>query len=70
MPQARLDGQVTGVVELTGVVRRGEQRAPFMPKNTEGSILFTYRQEIMNSESINTVMAYSCVSPSVQSGKG
>ncbi|XP_042215336.1 surfeit locus protein 1-like isoform X2 [Homarus americanus] len=42
-PESRLEGQIEGLVEVTAVVRRGENRAPFMPNNTKGSPIFTFR---------------------------
>ncbi|KAF2364202.1 Surfeit locus 1/Shy1 [Trinorchestia longiramus] len=42
-PNTRLDGQVEGEQELTGVVRLGERRTPFMPKSTGKSSFFLYR---------------------------
>ncbi|KAK4303313.1 hypothetical protein Pmani_024656 [Petrolisthes manimaculis] len=57
-PETRLDGQVTGVVELTGVFRRGEQRAPFMPKTAEGSILFTYRDVDKMAEQVGATPVF------------
>ncbi|XP_064091211.1 surfeit locus protein 1-like [Macrobrachium nipponense] len=41
--EARPEGQIDGVVNLTAVVRKTENRAPFMPDNTKGSLLFTFR---------------------------
>lgn len=32
-PNARMAGQVQGEVEITGIVRLAEKRAPFTPKN-------------------------------------
>ncbi|XP_066990239.1 surfeit locus protein 1 [Macrobrachium rosenbergii] len=41
--ETRQEGQLDGVVELTAVVRKTENRAPFMPDNSKGSLLFTFR---------------------------
>ncbi|XP_068205585.1 surfeit locus protein 1 [Palaemon carinicauda] len=41
--EARPEGQLEGIVNLTAVVRKTENRAPFMPDNTKGSIVFTFR---------------------------
>lgn len=42
-PASRSAAQVEGEVELVGVVRRNERRAPFVPKNEAGSRFFHYR---------------------------
>ncbi|KAK8738640.1 hypothetical protein OTU49_003985 [Cherax quadricarinatus] len=42
-PATRINGQVEGLMELTAVVRKTENRVPFMPKNTKTSTVFTYR---------------------------
>lgn len=42
-PANREDGQVTGVQELTGVVRLQENRSPFMPRNQSRDMFFIYR---------------------------
>lgn len=41
--EARQDGQIDGIVNLTAVVRKNENRAPFMPDNSKGSLIFTFR---------------------------
>ncbi|XP_069992145.1 surfeit locus protein 1 [Penaeus vannamei] len=42
-PASRHEGQVKGVVSLTAVVRKHENRAPFMPDSSKGSLIFTFR---------------------------
>ncbi|XP_067012489.2 surfeit locus protein 1 [Anabrus simplex] len=39
-PATRKEGQVEGEVELVGIVRLNEQRAPFMPRNQENAWFF------------------------------
>eukprot|EP00058_Branchiostoma_floridae_P007036 XP_002592524.1 hypothetical protein BRAFLDRAFT_118944 [Branchiostoma floridae] len=42
-PATRPDGQVTGEVEVTGLVRLNEKRAPFVPKNDIAHNRWHYR---------------------------
>lgn len=38
----RLEGQVTGTIELTGIVRKGEARPQFTPKAKGSHFLYRY----------------------------
>lgn len=53
-PKSRLEGQVEGTVNLTAVVRKTEERAPFMPDSTKGSLLFTFRDVTTMAEMTGT----------------
>lgn len=44
-----MEGLVEGPVELEAVVRKTEQRAPFMPENAKGAMTFLYRCCIFSS---------------------
>ncbi|KAG0721145.1 Surfeit locus protein 1 [Chionoecetes opilio] len=53
-PDSRLDGQVEGLVEMKAVVRKTEQRAPFMPENKQGTMVFLYRDVPTMSQMLRT----------------
>jgi len=53
-PSTRQDGQLQGEVTFTAVVRKTENRAPFMPGNTKGVPLFTFRDVHTMSSMLST----------------
>lgn len=57
-PRTRLEGQIEGPVELTAVVRRTENRAPFMPDNTKGSPIFIFRDVPSISKMLGTAPVF------------
>ncbi|XP_042870238.1 surfeit locus protein 1-like [Penaeus japonicus] len=57
-PESRLEGQVKGTVSLTAVVRKHENRAPFMPDNSKGSPIFTFRDVTTMSEMLGTAPVF------------
>ncbi|XP_045591886.1 uncharacterized protein [Procambarus clarkii] len=57
-PESRFEGQVEGPVELTALVRKSENRAPFMPKNMMGSTVFTYRDVPAMAKQLGTAPVF------------
>lgn len=57
-PASRLEGQVKGEVSLTAVVRKHENRAPFMPDTSKGSLIFTFRDVTTMSEMLGTASVF------------
>ncbi|XP_076057111.1 surfeit locus protein 1 [Oratosquilla oratoria] len=53
-PSSRHEGQLEGELVITAVVRDKEARAPFMPDNTKGSPIFTYRDVDTMAQILNT----------------
>lgn len=49
-PKARQEGQPSGVIELTGIVRKHENRPQFMPKMPEQGRYFAFRDVKRMSE--------------------
>lgn len=50
----RQDGQLEGEVVFTALYRKSENRAPFMPNNTKGAPIFTFRDVDTMSEMLST----------------
>jgi len=55
---SRQDGQLEGEVVFTAVVRKGENRAPFMPDNTKGAPIFTFRDVNTMSSMLSTAPVF------------
>lgn len=53
-PDSRVESQVEGLVEVEAVVRKTEKRAPFMPENKKGALVFLYRDVPTMSQILNT----------------
>lgn len=57
-PDSRVEGQVEGPVELEAVVRKTEKRAPFMPENAKGAVVFLYRDVPTMSQKLDTAPVF------------
>merc|ERR1719167_1647812 len=57
-PETRMLGQLEGPVQLTAVVRMTDSRAPFMPPNTKGSPIFTFRDVPQMARMLNTTPVF------------
>merc|ERR1712126_110746 len=52
--ETRQEGQLEGEVVFTAVVRKAENRAPFMPDNFKGTPIFTFRDVNTMSDMLST----------------
>ena len=53
-PKTRLEGQVEGIIDINGIVRRSEKRSPFTPKHNPESNQWNYKDIDEMATALNT----------------